>query len=575
MVHDGSSTDRSRRGHAVASRGARGLTRRRVLGAGAAAGGALWLGVAPAVAGAARGTDGTRRVRVPRARLRPGRVVALRPGAFELVGGSVAALAGSGIEVRARRRGGRWTPWTTLAGGADHAPDGRRAAMGDPLWVGDSDLLQLRARRLPARDLDLALVGLDARERRRTRTASARAAASRAARPRATATGRAAMPAIIPRSAWASGVATKGSPSTGQVQLAFVHHTVNGNDYQPEDSAGIVRAIAKYHIGSNGWNDIGYNFLVDRFGQIFEGRAGGVAEPIVGAQAVGWNSVSTGIAIIGTFEQTAPPEAALNAVAALVRWKLPLHGAPTAGTVSLVSSGGAGNRWPRGREVAFNRVSGHRDGCSTDCPGTSLYGLLPALRAKVGDAVVAPTRQLTLSGPESVVAYGKTLTASGRLTIGGAGLAGEPVVLEKRSPSGGWVPLGTATTDGAGRWRLGTSWRRSADLRARAGDTVSDVITPPIVPSLSLRSPASRVRKGRTLRVSGRVRGSDRVRIMLRRRYAGGRYKLVAERTITLDGSRFATRIPVRRTGLHRVTLQATSGGRRYDSAARYTRAIG
>ena len=79
-----------------------------------------------------------------------------------------------------------------------------------------------------------------------------------------------------------------------------MHHTVTANDYGPEDSAGIVLAIARYHRNGHGWNDIGYNFLVDQYGQVFEGRAGGLEAAVVGAQAQGYNSVSTGIACLGT-----------------------------------------------------------------------------------------------------------------------------------------------------------------------------------------------------------------------------------------------------------------------------------
>src|SRR4029079_18192461 len=114
-------------------------------------------------------------------------------------------------------------------------------------------------------------------------------------------------PAIIPRAAWGGdGVKPRADPSYGDVQLAFVHHTVTANDYAPEDSAGIVLGIAKYHRDTNGWNDIGYNFLVDKYGQIFEGRAGGVDAAVVGAQAQGWNSHSTGIANLGTFSTSGP-----------------------------------------------------------------------------------------------------------------------------------------------------------------------------------------------------------------------------------------------------------------------------
>ena len=124
-----------------------------------------------------------------------------------------------------------------------------------------------------------------------------------------------AQPTIYSRAQWGAdeSIRDKSSLRYGTISAGFVHHTVNANDYTEDQVPAIIRSIYAYHVKSRGWSDIGYNFLVDRFGQIFEGRAGGVAEPIVGAQAVGWNSVSTGIAIIGTFEQTAPPEAALNA----------------------------------------------------------------------------------------------------------------------------------------------------------------------------------------------------------------------------------------------------------------------
>ena len=82
----------------------------------------------------------------------------------------------------------------------------------------------------------------------------------------------------------------RADPVYGEVQLAFIHHTVTANEYGPEDSAAMVLGICRYHRNTNGWNDIGYNFLVDRYGKIFEGRAGGIDEAVVGAQAQGYNS---------------------------------------------------------------------------------------------------------------------------------------------------------------------------------------------------------------------------------------------------------------------------------------------
>ena len=150
--------------------------------------------------------------------------------------------------------------------------------------------------------------------------------------------------------------------------MAFVHHTVNANTYTAETRPAIVLAIAKYHINSNGWNDIGYNFLVDRYGQIFEGRAGGIDQAIIGAQAQGFNSYSTGISNIGTFESVAQTDVAINAQAQLIAWKLAIHGVSPEGTVDLVSAGGESNRYASGRTITFQRVSGHRDADKTPLP---------------------------------------------------------------------------------------------------------------------------------------------------------------------------------------------------------------
>ena len=142
-----------------------------------------------------------------------------------------------------------------------------------------------------------------------------------------------------------------------------MHHTVTANDYTREEAPAAVLAMCRYHRNSNGWNDIGYNFLVDRFGTIYEGRAGGIDQPVVGAQAQGYNAQSTGIANIGTYTSTGQTPEALNAMAALIRWKLPIEGAPTAGTTTLTSAGGSSNRFPAGRQVtpaAGDRPPGHR-----------------------------------------------------------------------------------------------------------------------------------------------------------------------------------------------------------------------
>jgi N-acetylmuramoyl-L-alanine amidase len=295
------------------------------------------------------------------------------PRRFTLAGVSWhAGAAASSVEIRARRRGARWTAWTPLHGSGGHAPDGHAARRrpSQPAWLGPSDALQVRTRGT-LRGVRAHLVSVSAP----ARVLSAAAAASPV-------DGR---PAIIPRSAWGGGSRPpKEAPLYGDVELAFIHHTVNANTYGPGDSAGIVLAICAYHQDVNGWNDIGYNFLVDRYGQVFEGRAGGIDRAVVGAQAQGYNSVSTGVASVGTFDATGQTAAGRAALARLIAWKLTLHGASTQGTVQVVSAGGPTNRYAAGKSVTLQRISGHRDGDLTECPGSALYAQLPALRAAAG-----------------------------------------------------------------------------------------------------------------------------------------------------------------------------------------------
>ena len=88
------------------------------------------------------------------------------------------------------------------------------------------------------------------------------------------------------------------------VHFAVVHHTAGSNNYTRGESAAIVRGIEIYHVKGNGWNDIGYNFLVDKYGQVFEGRYGGVDKAVIGAHAEGFNTGSVGVAVLGSYGAT-------------------------------------------------------------------------------------------------------------------------------------------------------------------------------------------------------------------------------------------------------------------------------
>jgi uncharacterized protein with LGFP repeats len=142
-----------------------------------------------------------------------------------------------------------------------------------------------------------------------------------------------------------------------------------------------VRGIYYYHTKVNGWRDIGYNFLIDRFGTIYEGRYGGVAKAVVGAQVLGFNSMSTGVALIGTFDSVAPSRAALSSLKRLLAWKLDLSHLNPVGTARVRCS--TTEMYKAGEWVKVPVIVGHRQVNYTDCPGTVLFGLLPGIRTAV------------------------------------------------------------------------------------------------------------------------------------------------------------------------------------------------
>ncbi|HYH35100.1 MAG TPA: FG-GAP-like repeat-containing protein [Nocardioides sp.] len=293
---------------------------------------------------------------------------------------------------------GRWTGWSDLEYHDDHAPDptseeGQDARPGtDPLLVGEVDLVQARAvaaHRLP-RDLSLAVVTPGTPSATTTQApelTSPPSAASEAEDASAgeslelqAASSAAPQPTIYSRKQWGADERMRdGRPSYGTISAGFVHHTVNGNDYTRAEVPGILRSIYAYHTRSRGWSDIGYNFLVDKFGRIWEGRAGGIARPVVGAHTYGYNGDSFAMSAIGNFETVRPPDAMLRAYGSLFAWKLGLHGIDPLDTSQNVSG------------TVFKAINGHRDAGSTACPGRYLYDRLPAIRRYAADVEDAPT----------------------------------------------------------------------------------------------------------------------------------------------------------------------------------------
>ncbi|HWQ25109.1 MAG TPA: peptidoglycan recognition protein, partial [Gaiellaceae bacterium] len=272
------------------------------------------------------------------------------------------------VYLRTRSLAGRWSPWRPAApededGPDPGAPEARRRAgwrLGNPWWVGPSDRLETRT------------VGRVGRIRAYLVWSPPSLVPYRV--PAATET-----PAIVPRALWGADESIRRQPPVYAPALRFavVHHTAGRNDYTRAEAAAIVRGIQLFHVQGNGWNDIGYNFLVDRFGTIYEGRYGGIEQNVVGAHAQGFNTGSVGVAVLGTYGQAAPSQAAQDALARLLAWRLDLAHVDPLGVLTVLSGGN--ERYAPGVPVSLRAVSGHRDTGFTECPGAALYGRLGAI----------------------------------------------------------------------------------------------------------------------------------------------------------------------------------------------------
>ena len=380
-------------------------------------------------------------------------------------------------------------------------------------------------------------------------------------------------PSIIPRADWgADQCPPRAAPVYGEVQLGFVHHTVNANSYAPQDSAAIVLSICRYHRNDNGWRDIGYNFLVDRYGQIFEGRAGGVDQPVIGAQAQGYNGVSTGVANIGTFSQAPQTAAGVQATAELLAWKLSLHGAPVSGAVEVVSAGGPTNRYPVASAVTFERIAGHRDADRTACPGDALFAQLPEIRAQAAAlapqyAFLPPPGVVSLAAADRTLDYPQPAQLSGRAAgADGAALVNAPISVQIASARG-FVTVGRTTTGADGRWATQLQTQYSRSLRAVARLPAGALIGSPrldvqVAPRLALRTP-KHVTARRRFTVRGSMSpGRSRVTLVVGRQGSDGLMRTVARIPVKVRGGRFSTAVRLRRPALHRLYAAFDGDGR-------------
>ncbi|MGW2507843.1 N-acetylmuramoyl-L-alanine amidase [Streptomyces scopuliridis] len=198
-------------------------------------------------------------------------------------------------------------------------------------------------------------------------------------------------PQIVSRAEWGADESLVKDPAEyiDKVDAVFVHHTAGTNAYECAESPAIIRAILTYHVKTNGWNDIGYNFFVDKCGTVFEGRAGGTDKRVRGAHTYGFNGDSSGVSVLGDYENGGiPTAAAKKAVADVTAWKLGLDGVDPEAKVTLTAAGDTGV-YKTGQQASLYTVSGHRDGYATLCPGKALYSALPEIRTLAANSPYA------------------------------------------------------------------------------------------------------------------------------------------------------------------------------------------
>jgi uncharacterized protein with LGFP repeats len=326
-------------------------------------------------------------------------------------------LAGTSTRVRAKRADGSWGPWyqteyetaapdPAARGGDDGAGPGRSAGPAegprgtDPVFVGTATTVQIAV----TRPIDAPLTlpppapdppdknGLGYKPASKEQPFGQNITAVLISPPKApvetqwTPPSGVVMPGqappIISRAEWGADESLRcGSPQYDNgIRAAVVHHTAGSNDYSPLESAGIVKAIYTYHSKTLGWCDIAYNALVDKYGQVFEGSAGGLTKAVEAFHTGGFNRNTWGVAMIGNFDDVPPTPIQLRTVGRLLGWRLGLDGVDPKGTVQLESAGSHYTTFPAGSIATLPTIFTHRDVGNTDCPGNAAYALMDEMR---------------------------------------------------------------------------------------------------------------------------------------------------------------------------------------------------
>jgi len=331
-----------------------------------------------------------------------------------------------------------------------------------------------------------------------------------------------AQPAVIPRSGWGADESLRFDstgkeiwpPSFWPIQKLIVHHTATQNN--DPDPTATIRSIYYYHAVTQGWGDIGYNFVTDEAGNVYEGRysrpyASGESPTgedvngngVTGAHAQGYNSGTVGIALLGTLKNEDATASARDALERLLAWKADRHGIDPQGS-SLYTNPVTGT------QATFFNIAGHRDVAATECPGSSFYATLPSLRPSVAARIAAAAPDFTIAASPSQVATSQGGSAEYAVSVGSLnGFAGSIDLSVTGVPASATATLAPASVSVPGSSQLTVSTSASTPagsypltITGVSGSSthtasVTLVVNPPADFALSV-SPSSRsVRRGR------------------------------------------------------------------------------
>jgi uncharacterized protein with LGFP repeats len=321
-----------------------------------------------------------------------------QPAPFSMVALTGGDLTGTSARVRARRADGTWGPWHDTETLSDNgASTGLHGT--DPVFVGKTTTVQIAVTRpagapvtsappltAPAsRDLGYRPATVEqplAQNISAILISPPQAPADTQWTPPDAVLAPGQPPNIISRAQWGADESIRCGNTLydNSIRAAVVHHTAESNDYEPQDSAAIVRSIYAYHTTTLGWCDIAYNALVDKYGQVFEGRAGGLRRAVEGSHTGGFNRDTWGVAMIGNFDDAPPTPIQLRTLGRLLGWRLGIDHVDPRGTVTLTSAGGPNTNFPAGAVPTLPTIFSHRDVGATDCPGNVAYALMDEIR---------------------------------------------------------------------------------------------------------------------------------------------------------------------------------------------------